>query len=222
MITIHHLENSRSLRVIWLLEELGLDYEVKRYQRDTVTNLAPDAYKALHPVGKAPIITVDDSAIAETGAIIEYLMDRHPEAGLRPEAGDAMRDRYHYWMHASEGSLMPLLVMSLFFTRMETVPPFFIRPIVKMVTGRIRDMYLTPSTTTMLDYIEAELGKSDWFAGDKMTAADIMMSFPVEAAMARVAGGRAMPNTQAWLERIHARPAYQVAVKMGGEQEILT
>lgn len=221
MITIHHLENSRSLRLIWLLEEMGLDYEVKRYQRDPVTNLAPDAYKALHTLGKAPVVAVDGMMLAETGAIIEYFMDRYPATGLRPDIDDPMRQRYHYWMHLAEGSLMPLLILSLFFGRMESVPPFFIRPVIKAVTGRIRAMYLTPSTDVMIRHIEDELGRADWFAGDRMTAADIMMSFPVEAAMARINTGRPCPNTLAWLNRIHDRPQYKIAVEKGGLQEVL-
>lgn len=222
MITIHHLENSRSLRLIWLLEELGITYDVKVYQRDPVTNLAPDAYRALHPLGKAPVMTMDGKVLAETGAIIEFLMDLFPNAGLRPEPGAPGREKYQYWLHAAEGSLMPLLVMSLFFNRMETVPPFFIRPIIKMVTGRIRDMYLTPSTTNMIDYIEAELGQTGWFAGDRLSAADIIMSFPVEAAMSRAKLEKPYPNIQAWLDRIHERPAYKIAVEKGGEQQILS
>lgn len=221
MITVHHLQNSRSLRVIWLMEELGVDYSVSVYERDPETNLAPSAYRTLHPLGKAPIVTMGDTTLAETGAIIEHFMDQHPEAGLRPEPGDPAREKYHYWLHAAEGSLMPLLVMALFFNRMETAPPFFIRPVVKAVTGRIRDMYLTPSTTNMIDFIESELGKSEWFAGDKMTAADIMMSFPMEAAMSRVDTGKPCPNIQNWLKKIHERPAYIRAVEKGGAQEIL-
>lgn len=221
MIIIHHLQNSRSQRLIWLMEELGLEYEVKVYARDPVTNLAPAEYRALHPLGKAPVVSVDGKVLVETGAIIDYFMDRYPEKNLCPPLNHAARDRYQYWMHAGEGSLMPLLVMTLFFNRMETSPPFFIRPIVKAVTGRVREAYLTPSTRKMLDYIEAELGRSDWFAGDEMTAADIMMSFPVEAAMSRANTGKACPNTLAWLERIHARPGYKIAVEKGGEQKIL-
>lgn len=221
MITVHHLENSRSLRVIWLMEELGVDYDVALYDRDPVTNLAPAAYRALHPLGKAPVVTIGEDTLAETGAIIEYFMDRHPEAGLRPEMGDPARQSYHYWMHAGEGSLMPLLVMGLFFNRMETVPPFFIRPIIKTVTGRIRDMYLTPSTSNIMDFIEAELGKSPWFTGARLTAADIMMSFPLEAAMVRAATGKSYRNIAAWLEKIHDRPAYKRAVEKGGIQEIM-
>lgn len=221
MITVHHLQNSRSLRVIWLMEELGVDYEVALYDRDPVSNLAPASYRALHPLGKAPVVTVGDDTLAETGAIIEYFMDRHPDAGLRPEIGDPAREKYQYWLHAAEGSLMPLLVMALFFGRMETVPPFFIRPVVKAVTGKIREMYLTPSTTNMMDFIEAELGKSSWFAGEKISGADIMMSFPLEAAMARVTNGKSYPNIERWLEKIHARPAYQKAVEKGGVQDIL-
>ncbi len=222
MITVHHLQNSRSQRIIWLMEELGVDYDVQIHERDPDTRLAPASYKALHPLGKAPVVRVDGEALAETGAIIEYFVDRHPEKALKPEIGTPARDRYNYWMHAAEGSLMPLLVMSLFFTQMETSPPFFIRPFVKPVTGRVREMYLRPSLKNILEYVEMQLSQSDWFAGDTFTAADIMMSFPMEAAMVRANIGKPCPSCLEWLERVHARPGYKIAVEKGGEQTILT
>lgn len=221
MITVHHLKNSRSMRIIWLMEELGLDYELKVYDRNPETNLAPEDYRALHPLGKAPLVTVDGVTLAETGAIVEYFLDKHPESGLRPDQGTPERVPYQYWMHAAEGSLMPLLIMQLFFTRMETTPPFPIKQIVKAVTGKVRDLYLSPSLKGIMSYVEAELGKSEYFAGDKLSGADIMMSFPLEAGMARANTGIAMPNTIAWLERIHSRPAYKAAVQKGGAQEIV-
>ena len=222
MITVHHLQNSRSLRIVWLMEELGVPYEVKTYDRDPVSNLAPDAYRALHPLGKAPVVTVDDQTLVETGAIIEYFLDRYPQANLRPAGGSEDLTRFQLWMHASEGSLMPLLVMSLFFSRMETQSPFFIRPMIKMVTGRVRDFYLTPSTNTQLAFIESELGKRAYFAGDEISGADIIMSFPLEAASVRLGLSENYPNISAWLERIHARPAYKMAVEKAGAQDILT
>ena len=222
MITVHHLQNSRSLRIVWLMEELGVPYEVKTYDRDPVSNLAPDAYRALHPLGKAPVVTVDDQTLVETGAIIEYFLDRYPQANLRPAGGSEDLTRFQLWMHASEGSLMPLLVMSLFFSRMETQSPFFIRPIIKAVTGRVREFYLTPTTNTQLAFIESELAKRPYFAGEQLTGADIIMSFPLEAASARLGLSENYPSIAVWLERIHARPAYKAAVEKAGAQDILT
>ena len=221
MITVHHLKNSRSMRIIWLMEELGLDYELKTYDRDPNSQLAPADYRSLHPLGKAPIVTVNDKTLAETGAIVEYFLDLHPGSPLRPEVGSNERVPYQYWMHAAEGSLMPLLIMQLFFSRMETTPPFPIKQIVKVVTGKVRDFYLTPSLTSMLSYIEETLGRSKYFAGEQLTGADIMMSFPLEAAMERANVGIELPNIAKWLEGIHSRPAYKAAIEKGGAQTLV-
>ena len=221
MLTVHHLENSRSIRILWMLEELGVPYEVKLYARDSQTNLAPASYRDLHPLGKAPVITEGELVLAETGAIIEYLLDSNPDCGLRPPIGSPERQRYHYWLHAAEGSLMPLLVLTLFFGRMETQPPFPIRSIVKLVTGQVRKLYLTPTLTSLLDYIDQELSTSTWFAGEQLTAADIMMGFPLEAAAARGAVGASHPHALAWIERMRARPAYKAAIEKGGHLDIL-
>ena len=223
MYTLHHLEQSRSQRLAFLLEELGADYDVKIYKRDSKSNLAPSDYAGLHALGKAPVLETPDGPLVETGAIAEYLVDRHPDADMSPTDLSPARTQYQYWMHASEGSLMPLLVMGLFFSRMETVPPFPIRPIVKKVTGRIRELYLTPSTARMMDYIEAHLSSSKWFAGDHFTAADIMMSFPLEAASARLGLSKsAHSSIYRWVDDIQARPAYQAAVQKLGKDELLT
>ena len=218
MITVHHLQKSRSMRIIWLMEELGLEYDVKIYTRDPVSNLAPPDYKALHPLGKAPVVSDGDLMLAETGAIVEYFMDKYPDAGLRPEVGAPERQAYHYWMHFSEGSLMPLLVFQLFLTRMETQPPFFMRPIVKAVTGQLRKAYHTPTLNAQLAFVDAEIAKSPWFAGDKMTGADIMMSFPLEAASGRI-NLDTYPNINAWLDKLRALPAYQTAFVKSGEMD---
>ena len=220
MITVHHLQNSRSMRIIWLMEELGLDYDIKIYARDATTNLAPADYKALHPLGKAPVVTDDGQTLAETGAIVEYFLDKYPDSGLRPAPGTPERIAYNYWMHFSEGSLMPLLVFQLFLTRMETQPPFFIRPIVSAVTGKLRTAYHTPTLNAQLAFIEAELGRSTWFAGEKMSGADIMMSYPLDAASGRI-GLSSYPNINAWLERLRAIPSYQAAIAKGGELDVV-
>ena len=221
MITVHHLENSRSLRVLWLLEELGADYELKTYKRNPDNNLAPDDYKALHPLGKAPVVTHNGETLAETGAILEHFLDQHPDSPLRPAIGSPGRTAYHYWMHASEGSLMTLLILGLFLSRMETAPPFPIKQAVKIVTKKIRGFYHTPSLTSMYEYINAELGKAPFFTGDTLTAADIMMSYPIEAAAGRAGLDDRYPNTLAWLARIKDIPSYQRALEKGGALEAM-
>jgi glutathione S-transferase len=217
MITVHHLEDSRSTRILWLLEELGQPYELETYSRDPATSLAPDSYKALHPLGKSPIVTIDGNAFAETGAIVETILDRANDHDLRLEPGEQGRDAYLYWLHAAEGSLMPLLVMHLFMTVMETRPPALIRPIIKKVTGMLRQSYLTPSLTSQLDYVNSHLSENEWFAGDQLTAADIMMSYPLEAAAGRDVLDRRHTAVLAYLDRLRERPAYKAAIEKGGE-----
>ncbi|WP_410211813.1 glutathione S-transferase [Aquirhabdus sp.] len=219
MITVHHLNNSRSLRILWLLEELGLPYEIKFYQRDPQTMLAPKSLKAIHPLGKSPVITDGEVTVAETGAIIEYLMDRYADGRLLPEKNTPDWLKYKYFLHYAEGTLMPPLVMKLVFNRIETAPmPFFIKPIAKKISQRTKSLFIQPNIDTNLDFLESELNKTLWFAGNELTAADIQMSFPLEAASARggATSGR-YPKIQALLDRIHARPAYQRALERGGE-----
>lgn len=216
MITVHHLENSRSQRILWLLEELGVPYEVKRYERDRTTNLAPPELKAVHPLGKSPVIIDDGCVVAETGAIIEYVVERHGGGRLVPPAGSPERLRYTYWMHAAEGSVMPLLVMQLVFRRIETGAPWLIRPIARAIAAQVRAAYLGPSLKAALDYMESELGRTTWFAGEELTAADVMVSFPVEGAAARADLGTDYPRLNAFLERVRARPAYRRALERGG------
>jgi len=215
MITVHHLETSRSHRILWLLEELELPYEIKRYQRDKQTFLAPSELKQVHPLGKSPIVTDGDNTVAESGAIIEYLVDTYGEGRLKPPPGSADHLRYTYWMHAAEGSLMLYLLMRLFFSNIETRAPFLIRPIAKSITRQIDTSYLTPNLSAFLDYMEAELGRSEWFAGDTFTAADIQMGYPVDVAENRIGFGN-RGNLKAYLEKIRARPAYRAALDKGG------
>jgi glutathione S-transferase len=222
MITVHHLNNSRSQRVLWLLEELGLPYEVKRYERDAQTMLAPPALRAVHPLGKSPVITDGDHTVAESGAIVEYLVARHGKGRLAPPEGTPERERYRYWLHYAEGSLMPPLLLKLVFDRVESAPmPFFVRPIARGIAGRAKSSFIGPQIALHLDYVEGELGRSPWFAGDEFTAADIQMSFPLEAAAARGGLDARRQRTTAFLERIHARPAYQRALERGGPYELL-
>jgi glutathione S-transferase len=215
MLTVHHLENSRSQRVLWLLEELGVPYEVKRYERDRKTMLAPESLKAVHPLGKSPVITDGSHTIAETGAIVEYILEKYGKGRLIPAVGTDERQRYTYWLHFAEGSAMPPLVMTLLFTEIPKRAPFFIRPIARAIGDTVKSSYLGPTMQAQLSFMERELARGGWFAGDAFTAADVMMSFPVEAASSR-AGLGGQPLLSAWLERIHARPAYQAALSRGG------
>ncbi|MBP7914292.1 MAG: glutathione S-transferase [Vitreoscilla sp.] len=217
MITVHHLNNSRSQRVLWLLEELGLPYEIRKYQRDAQTMLAPPELRAVHPLGKSPVITDGEATVAESGAIIEYLLDRYGEGRLRPAAGTPERMRFTYWLHFAEGSAMGPLLMKLVFNRILTSPmPFFAKPIAKGIARKVLGGFVDPNIKAQLDYMEAELGRSEWFAGAEFGAADIQMSFPLEAAAQRAGLDASRPKLAAFLKRIHARPAYQRALERGG------
>ena len=216
MITVHHLNNSRSQRVLWLLEELGVEYELKRYQRDPRTLLAPETLREIHPLGKSPVITDGPLTLAESGAILEYLVETHGR--LAPPAGTPEWRRFRYWMHYAEGSAMPPLLLKLVFDRMERArAPFFVRPLVRAIARQAKRSFVEPQIALHLDYLETELGKSTWFAGEELTAADIQMSFPLEAAAARGGLDARRPRLMAFLDRIHARPAYRRAVERGGE-----
>ena len=215
MLTVHHLNNSRSQRVLWLLEELGISHEVKRYQRDPKTMAAPASLLAVHPLGKSPIITDDGHVIAETGAIVEYILTKFGDGRLVPAAGTDARLRYTYWLHFAEGSAMPPLVMTLLFTELPKRTPALVRPIARMISKTVQTTYLAPQIERQLDLMEAELGRSAWFAGPEISGADILMSFPVEAAASRNGLG-SRPRLAEWLKTIHARPAYQRALQEGG------
>ena len=222
MIVVHHLNNSRSQRVLWLLEELGLDYEIKRYERDRKTMLAPAALRAVHPLGKSPVITDGDLTLAESGAIVEYLVERYGEGCLAPSRQLPDYLRYRYWLHYAEGSLMPPLLLKLVFDKIETAPmPFFVKPVVKAVSGKAKSSFIMPQITTHLDYLEAELGKAKWFVNDDFSAADVQLSFPIEAAAARGGLDASRPRLMDYLKRIHDRPTYKKAVERGGEYELM-
>jgi glutathione S-transferase len=218
MITVHHLNNSRSQRVLWLLEELGLPYEVKRYERDRKTMLAPPELKKVHPLGKSPVITDEGRTLAETGAIIEYVLERYGSGHLMPAAGSEERLRFTYWLHYAEGSAMTPLLLKLIFTRMPANAPWLMRGLVKSIMKQAEARLADPAIKMHVDYWNEELSKSEWFAGSAFTAADIVMSFPLEAAAAR-ADARSRPKVAAFLDRIHARPAYQKALKTGGQYD---
>lgn len=217
MITVHHLDNSRSQRVLWLLEELGLPYEIRKYQRDAKTMLAPPELRQVHPLGKSPVITDGDLTVAESGAIVEYLVERYGDGRLVPPAGTPERLRWRYWLHFAEGSAMPPLLLKLIFGRIPEQPmPFFVKPIARGISNKVLAAMVEPNLRRQLDFMEAELGKSEWFAGEAFSAADIQMSFPLEASAQRAGLDDRRPRLMAFLERIHARPAYQRALQRGG------
>lgn len=216
MIILHHLNNSRSQRILWLLEELGLQYEIKHYERNKKTMLAPPELKAIHALGKSPVITDGDLIIAESGAIIEYLIDKYGKGKMKPLAGTPEALRYTYWLHFAEGSAMTPLLFTLVFNKIDSSPmPFFAKPIMHAVSTKVRETFINPNLNNISDFIENELAKTEWFAGSEISGADIQMSFPLEAAASR--SKNLGPKTQAFLKKIHARPAYQKALELGGE-----
>ncbi|MFC3459939.1 glutathione S-transferase [Massilia haematophila] len=220
MITVHHLNNSRSQRILWLLEELGLEYEIKKYQRDPKTMLAPPELKAVHPLGKSPVITDGDTVVAESAAIVEYLVERYGNGRLAPTAGTPEKLKYTYFLHFAEGSAMSPLLMKLVFDRVENGPmPFFVKPIARAIARKVKDGFVNPNIRAQLDYLESELAARPWFAGQEFTAADIQMSFPLEAATARGGLGAQYPKLSGFVQRIHARPAYQLALERGGKYD---
>lgn len=221
MITLHHLNNSRSQRILWMLEELGVPYEIKRYQRDPKTMLAPPALKAVHPLGKSPVITDGEITLAESGAIIEYLADRYGDGKLIPAPGTPERLRCNYWLHYAEGSAMPPLLLKLVFNRVRTTPaPFFVKPVAKAIANKVDKSFIDPQLKLHLDYLEGQLDQREWFVGDSLSAADIQLSFPLEAFAARGGLDNEYPQLAAFLKRIHARPAYQRALTKGGEYHL--
>lgn len=221
MLTVHHLDNSRSQRISWMLEELSVPYEIKQYQRDKKSMLAPESLKKVHPLGKSPVLEDNGMILAESGAIIEYLQEVYDEAGTLKPTAFAERQQYRYWMHYAEGSLMPLLVMKLIFSRLGKPPmPWLIRPIAGAIGQGVQKNYLDKQIYTHMDYLEQHLTTHPYFAGYQFSAADIQMSFPVEAINARTGLGK-YPHLNAWLSNVTARPAYQRALETGGPLNIL-
>lgn len=222
MVTVHHLNNSRSQRVLWLLEELGVPYEVKRYERDAKTMLAPPELLAVHPLGKSPVITDGDLlqggiTVAESGAIVEYLVGTYGEGRLIPPAGTTERRRYTYWLHYAEGSAMPPLLLKLIFDRVATTPmPWPFSAMARKIAGSVQDSFIGPQLVRHLDFMESELASRPWFAGGEFTAADVQMSFPLEAAQSRAGLDSSRPKLIEFLGRIHAREAYRRALERGG------
>ncbi|MGO9934015.1 MAG: glutathione S-transferase family protein [Steroidobacteraceae bacterium] len=217
MVIVHHLNNSRSQRVLWLLEELGFPYEVKRYERDPKTMLAPPELLAVHPLGKSPVIVDGAVTVAESGAIVEYLVDKYGGGRLVPPVGSPQRLRYIYWLHYAEGSAMPPLLMKLVFDRIAANPaPWPISAIARRIAATVQNSFIGPNLKRHLDHMEAELAAHSWFAGEQFTAADVQMSFPLEAAASRAGLDSSRPKLMAFLDRIHARDAYKRALERGG------
>jgi glutathione S-transferase len=219
MITVHHLNNSRSQRVLWLLEELALPYEIVKYERDPKTLLAPASLRAIHPLGKSPVITDGDATLAESGAILEYLVETYGKGTLAPAPGTPGHRHYRYFLHYAEGSLMPFLVMKLVCNKIRTDAPFLVRPIARAIAGQVSKQFLDPNLASHLAFLADHLGKHAWFAGDAFSAADVQMSFPIEGAVAR-AGGAISPKLTEWLAKVQARPAYRRAIEKGGEYKV--
>jgi glutathione S-transferase len=221
MIVVHHLNASRSQRVLWMLEELGVAYEVKKYERDAKTMLAPAALKTVHPLGKSPVLTDGAQTLAESGAILEYLAQTYGAGRLLPKEGSEARLRYTYWMHYAEGSAMPPLLLRLVARRIEGAPvPFFVRPVTRKIARQLETAFIEPQLKTHFDFVEAELGKHEWFAGEAFSAADVQMSFPLEAAVGRAGMGEGRPRIRAFVDKVRARPAYQRALETGGPFEL--
>jgi glutathione S-transferase len=217
MLIVHHLENSRSQRILWLLEELGVAYEIQHYARDKKSSLAPPELFAVHPLGKSPVITDEGVTIAESGLIVEYLIEKYGDGRLMPAIGTPEHLQFRYWLHYAEGTFMPLMVITAILNRIETAPmPFFMKPIAKIIAHRTKAAYSGPNIRLNLDYLEATLQKSTWFCGSEMSGADIMMSFPIEAAAMRTSLAENHPALEKFRQHVRELPAYQRAIEKGG------
>ena len=223
MIIVHHLEQSRSQRVLWLLEELGLPYEIKVYKRNAKSRLAPAELKKVHPLGKSPVIGDGDLVLAESGAILEYLAETYggqaqgEAAQLLAATGSAEHRQLRFWMHYAEGSLMNWLVMKLVFMTIPRQPmPFFVRPIARKLCTTVQTKLIDPNLKSAMEFIEDHLAKNTWFAGERLTLADFQMSFAVAALLSRADAAGQCPHIAAWLKRVEARPAWQRGIAKGG------
>jgi len=217
MLTLHHLEYSQSYRVLWLLEELGIDYELRLYERDKESRLAPADYKAVSPLGTSPVITDGELNLAETNAIFDYILDQYPESSLRPTVNSTARTDYLFWFHAAQGSFMPMLLMSTVFRMLETRSPALIRPLIKLVLGKASSAMVKPRLKRILDKAEADLVDTGWFAGESLTAADMMLSYAIEAVAVKGMLKDKYPNCEAWVKRIKQVPSYQSAKEKDGK-----
>jgi len=222
MIILHHLEYSQSFRILWLLEELKVEYGIQKYNRDPVTHLAPEEYKAISPLGTAPVITHGDRALAETAAIMDYIIDLYPDEFLRPDVGSPDRARYLFWFHAAQGSIMPLMLMQSVFHIIQTKVPSLLRLILKPVFAKVSNGFIKARMVKLLEQAEKDLTNAQWFGGKELTLADILLSYPIESAQKRGFVNENYPNVEKWIERIHARPSFQRAkIEDGRESMIL-
>lgn len=220
MLTVHNLENSRSIRILWLLEELGIDYEIKHYKRHKLTKLAQDDYKKLHPVGKSPVVSDGELALAETGAIVEYIIERYGEGKLRPAKDDPNFVQYLYWLHSAEGSLMPLLLLKMMVVKLVEKTPFPARPIAKAATAPIDLGYISPSLKKLMSYLNSELEKSKWLAGNELSAADVMVSFAVDVAGLAFDLKKEYPAVHRFDQEYKERDAYKRALEKNGPYDL--
>lgn len=221
MITVHHLENSRSHRVLWLLEELELDYEVDRYERDPETMRAPDELRQIHPLGKSPAITDDDYTVAESAVILEHVLDEYGDGALRPDEGTDAYQKYRYWMHYAEGSAMPPLLMKFVFNELPEQSPWFLSPLLRKIADMVGQEFLDPEIERHVEFWEAELADREYFVGDTFTAADIQMSFPLAGVVDRAEGTEAYPNCRDLIGRLRDRPAFRRALERSGDDSPL-
>ncbi|MCG8534903.1 MAG: glutathione S-transferase [Pseudomonadales bacterium] len=221
MVVVHHLENSRSQRVLWLLEELGVEYEIKHYKRDPKTMLAPASLLQVHPLGKSPVITDGERTIAESGAIVEYLIHTYGDASMKFEPGTQEWLDNQYWMHYAEGTLMPFMVMKLVFSQIEKAP-IIVRPIAKAISKQVMKAFVQPNINRNLAFVNEHLKGKEWFVGNGITGADAQMLFPIEAASARDRLAEKYPEVNAYMQRIHSRPAYKRALERGGPYQLMS
>ncbi len=221
MLTLHHLEYSQSFRILWLLEELGAEYSLVTYQRDKKTQLAPEKYKALSPLGTAPVITDGDLTLAESNAIVDYILDKYPSETLRPAPGASNRTRYLFWFHAAQGSMMPIVLVDALFQIIQQRVPSLVRILIGPILTKALSSFAKPRMNAMLQQAEHDLAKTPWFGGDALTAADIVLSYPMESANARGYISAAHPNCKAWLQRMHAYPSFKAAKEKDGKESMV-
>lgn len=221
MITLHHLEYSQSFRILWLLEEIGEDYELKLYNRNKETYQAPPDYKALSPLGAAPVITDDDMVLAESSAIVDYILDKYPNSNLRPAIDNENRIRYLFWFHASQGSMMSLMLMEAVFQILIGRVPFLLRGIIRGVLDQASTRLIKPRMESLLKIAEEDLASKPWFGGDELSAADILLCYPMESARSRGYISAAHKNCNAWFDRVANHPSYQQARKKDDRDSIV-
>ena len=221
MITLHHLEYSQSFRILWLLEALDVEYELVSHNRDPRTHLAPEALKALSPLKSAPVITDGNLVLAESSAIVDYILDKHPDDTLRPPPGSPDRTRHLFWFHAANGTMMPIILVDTMFRIMRERVPFFMKPLIGSLAFLVNSGFSKPRMDGVLALAEADLATADWFGGDSLTAADIVMCYSMEAARARGLINAAHPHCLAWFERVYEEPSFIRARELDGRESMV-